>query len=258
MDTPEITHTLKPGLGRRDEQFANKLREYFESGEAPEPQSAMGQQMSRKFTDEERAQLKGMSNIAKIAFRKEWVKRQHHQYFVVKQVQEKSWKKVDLTRGIYMSASKVFAEEGGTVHDLEAAKKIVNKCVLMGAPFCVYNEWSERYDFLYLRKEFKESMTKAWSLFQESRSSGDAANKRTHEDEPEQDSPNKRLRGESEGDPKPEDNGTQSGTTTGKQQDDDKKNQADDKKGTEGRSRTKAAMTTKRKQTPRSCRWPLR
>ncbi len=82
------------------------------------------------------------------------------------------WKKVDISMGVYMSASRVFQEEGGTLADIQAAKNTVTKCAMMGAPFVQWNGWSERFDVLYMKREVREEMTKSWSSFQSWRSIG--------------------------------------------------------------------------------------
>eukprot|EP00969_Alexandrium_andersonii_P164459 7268838-Alexandrium_andersonii.AAC.1 len=56
-------------------------------------------------------------------------------------------------------------EEGGGKEDEVAAKRIAIKCAAMGYPWISWNEFSERYDFLYLRKGFQEDLGRAWTMF---------------------------------------------------------------------------------------------
>ena len=158
---------ILPGLNNRDANFAKHLKEVVDSGKIPDSRGPISQRMARELTDAEKQELKGMNNQQKNDFRKSWAAKKLT-VFTERQVLEKTWKKIDVTKGVYMSASKVFQEEGGIAHDVIAAKNILNKCIQMGFPYCKYNSWTERYDYLYMRHEYKETLAKSWSLFQES------------------------------------------------------------------------------------------
>ena len=85
---------------------------------------------------------------------------------------EESWTKVDITEGKYMSLGAVVQLEGGWQDPsaVAAAVKLVDKCVLMGPPFCRYNTWTERVDVLRLEHKFEERFAKCWRLYQEQHS----------------------------------------------------------------------------------------
>jgi hypothetical protein len=129
--------------------------------------------MMRELTEADKKKLKSMSHAEKKDFRMKWAQTKLADYFEEKSFMQ-DFRKIDITRGSYMSASRVFAEEGGTVNDVMATKNILEKCLRMGAPFVKYNSFSERYDFLYLRKEFSEELTKSWQLWQSHRSGAGA------------------------------------------------------------------------------------
>jgi hypothetical protein len=86
----------------------------------------------------------------------------------------------------------------------------------MGFPFTSYNSFSERHDFLYLKKSVREEMTRCWGLFQvakgDDHSSG-AGLKRGAEAEPADETPAKKVQmggsapGSAEKESNPQDNG---------------------------------------------------
>ena len=106
-----------------------------------------------------------MNHADKKSFRLGWAEKRLNDFMEEKTFTH-DWRKVDVTKGTYMSASKVLLEEGGTAADLEPCQRILKKCAAMGPPFVLFNEFSERRDYLYIRKEFSEEMTKSWTLYQ--------------------------------------------------------------------------------------------
>lgn len=66
-----------------------------------------------------------------------------------------------------MSASKIFQEEGGTAEDVEPTQRLLRKKLLLGWPHVRFNEETERYDFLYVRKQHSEAFKQCWRAFQE-------------------------------------------------------------------------------------------
>ena len=50
----------------------------------------------------------------------------------MKKRHEETWRRVDLTKGEYMSASKIFKEQGGQPQDLLPTKRLLLKCWSMG------------------------------------------------------------------------------------------------------------------------------
>lgn len=92
--------------------------------------------------------------------------------FVETYTKVEEWRKIDTTHGDYMSASRVFQAEGGTTSDIEPTKLLLKKCTEMGPPFVKYNDFTERYDYLYLRQEWKEELSKSWKMFKEADATG--------------------------------------------------------------------------------------
>ena len=76
------------------------------------------------------------------------------------------YQQIDVTRGTYCSASQIWNHEGGMPCDEAAARCHVNKCRLMGPPFVQFNPMTERWDFLYMTREFSSSFSNSWAIFQ--------------------------------------------------------------------------------------------
>ena len=83
------------------------------------------------------------------------------------------WQQVDRGIGRYLSASQIWREEGGLECDKHHAELYIQKCTLMGPPFTFFNTFTERFDFLYVRKEMESSFTRSWEIFQQGIVQGD-------------------------------------------------------------------------------------
>jgi len=70
--------------------------------------------------------------------------------------------------GSYMSLRKVIQEEGDDDDGVAAAKNYVAKCISLGEPFLLYNAWTKRVDYLYVRRGWQETSEEAWILRQAS------------------------------------------------------------------------------------------
>ena len=78
-----------------------------------------------------------------------------------------SWRVVDEEVGTYMSINKIVTEEGGGEEDVEATARLVAKCQKMGYPWVVWNDGTERIDYLYVRKARREEFDRCWRLLQQ-------------------------------------------------------------------------------------------
>lgn len=162
---PANSAVMKDGVNARDTGFATSLQGLIDEDKDIDSRSAVSQRMMRELTSAQKSDLKGMTHTDKKAFRRGWAEKRLGDFKEEKTFVH-DWRKIDVTKGTYMSASKVFLEEGGTAADIEPCKRILQKCASMGPPFVLYNQFSERHDYLYLRKEFAEEMTKSWTLYQ--------------------------------------------------------------------------------------------
>ena len=65
----------------------------------------------------------------------------------------KEYQKIDTSVGEYTLAVRVFKMEGGTQEDIAPTHRLLRNNMSMGWPHVVYNEETERYDFLYVRRQ---------------------------------------------------------------------------------------------------------
>ena len=66
-----------------------------------------------------------------------------------------------------MSASKVLQEEGGSPEDIAPTHKMLRKNLTLGWPHFMFNEETERYNLLYVRKQHAEVFNQCWRANQE-------------------------------------------------------------------------------------------
>ena len=71
---------------------------------------------------------------------------------------------MDLRHGTYLPFRKIVEAEGLDAEGLAAARRYVEKCRKMSGPWCEWSSMTERWHYLYVRVEFRESFTKSWSL----------------------------------------------------------------------------------------------
>lgn len=166
--TAEVTSApqFKPGLNKRDKTLAERLQEAIQNEDGDiDVRGALGQKMMRDMTAAEKADYMAQSHAVKKAIRQTWT-RGKLKTLTIEHTYEESWRKVDIQRGTYMSAARIFHKEGGTSDDLEPSIRHVRRCAAMGYPFCKWNDWSGRYDFLWFSTEWQEEMTKSWAIYQ--------------------------------------------------------------------------------------------
>ena len=86
-----------------------------------------------------------------------------------------SWREVDEEWGTYHPLAIVIRDEGGK-DDPEAVKAgvlYVEKCISMGGRWIQYNDMTERFEYLYVKKIWEKAFTKSWSMYTEFRDGGD-------------------------------------------------------------------------------------
>ena len=152
------------GLSLHKKAWAKQLMFAVQAGEVPS-QGPMAKTMRRHLTNEERAKHDKGSHEYRASFRLKWAQQQLSQLTQVAHKVEE-WRKVDIGKGRYLSASRIFREEGGTQEDIIPTQTLVSKCWRMGHPWTKYNHITERVDFLYMERYFMEEYDRAWSIFE--------------------------------------------------------------------------------------------
>ena len=149
---------------KRDQTFTDALDAAVRAGHV-EPRGGLGQKFERSMSADERAKYKSLMTRDKAAFRTEWAKKKYEELTSKKEKVEE-WKKIDITKGRYLSAAKVFLEEGGTSTDIEPVQKLITKCFKMGEPFIKFNSFTERWDILYIQHHMQEEFHRCWRLYE--------------------------------------------------------------------------------------------
>lgn len=149
---------------KRDQTFTDALDAAVRAGHV-EPRGGLGQKFERSMSADERAKYKSLTTRDKAAFRTEWAKKKYEE-LIGKKEKVEEWKKIDITKGRYLSAAKVFLEEGGTSTDIEPVQKLITKCFKMGEPFIKFNSFTERWDILYIQHHMQEEFHRCWRLYE--------------------------------------------------------------------------------------------
>jgi hypothetical protein len=109
----------------------------------------------------------------KETFRLRWAARELDAITVVKNKLEE-WQKVEEEWGTYECLENIVIAEGGkdSLAAWRAAIKYARKAMALGGQWLSYNSFTERTDILYVKKRNISRYTKAWSLFETSKTSG--------------------------------------------------------------------------------------
>ena len=132
-----------------------QLLDFVRGDEKWNSRSSSGQAFYLKHKND--ATWKALTDPAEIQhFRQTWAKKElAHQ--INQKRYTKSFQRVDTTKGEYLPVEKVVEAEGGweRAASRRAGLLHVRKCFEMKAPWISYNGMTERYDVLYLRKEWR-------------------------------------------------------------------------------------------------------
>ena len=165
---PPNQDQLKEDLGTRQRAFAQRLQALL-SGSMPWASTdPVTQKMMRELETGEKEEFKRKGKAEQQEFRRKWGEEKLKDLVERRQFLQEH-RKIDISLGTYMSASKVFREEGGTQEDIVPTQKMLRKKLLLGWPHVMFNEESERYDFLYVRKQHSEAFNQCWRAYSEGR-----------------------------------------------------------------------------------------
>jgi hypothetical protein len=172
----QVISVAKEGTNKL-EQFVQKQREAGDEDElvgmlegAIKQGFAAGtplaQRMNRKLDATEKAGYKACEGrVAKYEWRMKWANATYA-HLVKTKIQVETWDVTDTSVGQYMSLTSIIKEEG----DLRccaavlAGRRYVLACCRLGGHWVEWNEMTERYDYLYIRKGRREEFTKSWRL----------------------------------------------------------------------------------------------
>ena len=82
-----------------------------------------------------------------------------------KSTQETSYQDVDITLGEYLPARKIWEKEGLDREGFEAAANYIIKCCRLRGKWVSWNSMTERWEFLYMRRQKQQRFVEAWTEY---------------------------------------------------------------------------------------------
>ena len=79
--------------------------------------------------------------------------------------QETSYQDVDITLGEYLPARKIWEKEGLDQEGFEAAANYIIKCCRLNGKWVSWNKMTERWEFLYMRRQKQQRFAEAWTEY---------------------------------------------------------------------------------------------
>lgn len=128
--------------------------------------SAAGQRFSRASDGGLTAEYKNASRSEKSEMRKKWAQTQLNNVLIGKE-KSQTWKRVDVSKGVYLPFAKIWQEEGGDEAGAEAALNYVQACAAMSGCWKKYNKMTKRLEWLYMRQEVHELFEESWRLYEQ-------------------------------------------------------------------------------------------
>lgn len=145
---------------------------------ALDPRSTMGGifRAAMKANQGESKLYAGMTRADAAEYRMGWLKKEYKK-FQEERVYSKIWKRVDTTKGKYLSASQLVLDDGGWSDEfaVEGAQKLIEKAIAMGDPWVRIHPQTGRTLFLKLNFEFEELFEESWSNFRKEINDGNIA-----------------------------------------------------------------------------------
>ena len=117
----------------------------------------------------EYSELKGRT--AKALFRQNWAKKTLGS--IVEEKEEKtSYKRIDKNKGVYRPFGAIVNKEGGWSDPVavRGTKLLAIKCIKMGGHWISTNPFTERMEYLHLKKGFESEYGKSWAMLKRSSS----------------------------------------------------------------------------------------
>ena len=84
---------------------------------------------------------------------------------IQKSTQETSYQDVDITLGEYLPARKIWEKEGLDQEGFEAAANYIIKCCRLNGKWVSWNSMTNRWEFLYMRRQKQQRFVEAWSEY---------------------------------------------------------------------------------------------
>ena len=143
-----------------------------------------GQKFLRQLNDEEKGQYSRLCNSGKGQFRLKLVE-QRPQEVSKRFVQNEAWVIEDTDIGEYLPLPVIVEREGGwnLSANIKAALTFCQKCTLMQAKWVVRNPMTDRVEYLYVRRQHRETFINKWSIFTDAKVNAQDNNKVQNKDQ---------------------------------------------------------------------------
>ncbi len=123
---PPKQEQFKEDLGARQRTFAQRLQALVSGDAVWSSTDPVMQKMMRELDPQTKDELKRKSKQEQQEFRRKWGE-EHLKELVETKVFLQEHQRIDVSLGTYMSASKIFQEEGGTAEDVEPTQRLLRK-----------------------------------------------------------------------------------------------------------------------------------
>ena len=153
--------------GERDPLLENAKNQNFKFA----TRGALGARWQRHIdhtSKEEKHEYKEATRSQKEVMRANWLKRQYEQY-IERRTFTKTRQKIELKHGTPLNIDALIKAEGGrkSIAAVQGAINYAKACLVMRGKWVSFNTMSKRIEFLYVKKEYRDLFSQAWSETQE-------------------------------------------------------------------------------------------
>ena len=128
---------------------------------------AVGIRFARSVDGGKSAAYKELSTTKEKAdFRMRWAAAEYEKLKATKS-KLRNYKKIDASKGKYMSFARIVKLEGGDDEAITAARNYVDSCLKMKGDWLKWNCMTKRVDYLYMEHEVSDIFEKSWSMYEE-------------------------------------------------------------------------------------------
>lgn len=150
-------------LPAREQKYEQQLKDAMDAGDFVLT-SALGQKFQRAFAKgtPHHEHFKAQKTLeAKKNYRIKWASEQYNE-LQKRKVHETAYEQVNTELGEYLPWKVIADREGGDRSAQLAAYNYVRKCSAMQGKWVAYNAMTERYEYLYIRRQHSEVHREVW------------------------------------------------------------------------------------------------
>ncbi len=163
----EVGDVGRAKLSPNDQKRLSALEDALKKGSV-DPRSTMGGIFRSELANDKEGSIEyaKLNRQDAAQFRLQWLK-QSYDTFQKEKVHTKAWRRVDATKGKYMSASQLVNDDGGWSDPaaVRGAYMLMLKCLAMGKPWTKRHPQTNRILYLKLSFEFEELFEESWTEY---------------------------------------------------------------------------------------------